>query len=170
MTARHTVINSPLGELTLVADGDALRGVYFRHHWYPPTADALGEYVEPAGDELFRRTGEQLDEYLAGERTQFDLPIALVGDPTRRRIWDLLAYIGYGQTKTYGELAAELADGTTAYEVGQAVGRNPLCIVVPCHRVVGKDGALTGYAGGLKRKRFLLELEEPAPAVAGKLF
>lgn len=78
--------------------------------------------------------------------------------------------IGYGQTKTYGELAAELADGTTAYEVGQAVGRNPLSIVVPCHRVVGKGGSLTGYAGGLKRKRFLLELEEPAPVTAGRLF
>ena len=170
MTAQHTRIDSPLGELTLVADDDALTGVYFPHHWHPPTADALGEYVEPAADELFRRSGKQLREYLAGERTQFDLPIALVGDPLRRRIWDRLVEIGYGQTKTYGELAAELADGTTAYEVGQAVGRNPLSIVVPCHRVVGKDGALTGYAGGLKRKRFLLELEEPASAVAGRLF
>jgi len=170
MTARHTVIDSPLGELTLVADSDTLTGVYFRHHWHPPTADALGEYVEPAADELLRRTGEQLHEYLAGERTQFDLPIALVGDPRRRRIWDLLADIGYGRTKTYGELAAELPDGTTAYEVGQAVGRNPLSVVVPCHRVVGKDGALTGYAGGLKRKRLLLELEEPASALAGRLF
>lgn len=170
MTARHTVMDSLLGELILVADADTLTGVYFRHHWHPPTADALGGYVEPAADELFRRTGEQLREYLARERTRFDLPIALVGDPHRHRIWDLLTDIGYGRTKTYGELAAELADGTTAYEVGQAVGRNPLSIVVPCHRVVGKDGALTGYAGGLKRKRFLLELEEPAPAVAGRLF
>jgi methylated-DNA-[protein]-cysteine S-methyltransferase len=170
MTARHTVIDSSLGELTLVADGDALTGVYFRHHWHPPTADAVGQYVEPAADELFRRAADQLREYLAGERTRFDLPTALVGDPRQVRVWDLLADIGYGQTKTYGELAAELADGTTAYEVGQAVGRNPLSIVVPCHRVVGKDGSLTGYAGGLKRKRFLLELEEPAPAVAGKLF
>jgi methylated-DNA-[protein]-cysteine S-methyltransferase len=168
MTTRHTVIDSPLGELTLIADGNTLTGVYFRHHWHPPTADALGEYV--AADELFDRTGEQLHEYLAGTRTQFDLPIALVGAPSQRRIWDLLGDIGYGQTKTYGELAAELGDGTTAYEVGQAVGRNPLSIVVPCHRVVGKDGTLTGYAGGLKRKRFLLELEEPAPAAAGRLF
>jgi methylated-DNA-[protein]-cysteine S-methyltransferase len=170
MTARHTVIDSSLGELTLVADGDALTGVYFRHHWHPPTSDALGQYVVPAADELFRRATDQLNEYLAGARTRFDLPIALVGDPRQRRVWDLLADIGYGQTKTYGELATELADGTTAYEVGQAVGRNPLSIVVPCHRVVGKDGALAGYAGGLKRKRFLLELEEPAPAAAGKLF
>jgi methylated-DNA-[protein]-cysteine S-methyltransferase len=170
MQTRHTVIDSPLGELTLVADGGGLRGVYFRHHWHPPTAEILGQYVEPATDELFCRAGGQLREFLAGQRTQFDLPTAVVGDPRQRRIWDLLAHIGYGQTKTYGELAAELADGTTAYEVGQAVGRNPLSIVVPCHRVVGKDGALIGYAGGLKRKRFLLDLEEPAPAASGRLF
>jgi methylated-DNA-[protein]-cysteine S-methyltransferase len=170
MTARHTVIDSPVGELTLVADGDTLTGVYFRHHWHPPTAEALGQYTEPAADELFSRTSEQLHEYLAGQRAQFDLPFALVGTARQQRVWELLPGIGYGQTRTYGELAAELADGTTAYQVGQAVGRNPLSIVVPCHRVVGKDGSLTGYAGGLKRKRFLLELEEPAPAVAGKLF
>ena len=170
MTTRHVVIDSPLGELTLVAGGAALTGVYFRHHWHPPTAEALGQRTEPAADELLGRVADQLDEYLAGERTRFDLPVALSGDPRHTRVWALLPDIGYGQTKTYGELAAELADGTTAYEVGQAVGRNPLSIVVPCHRVVGKDGSLTGYAGGLQRKRFLLELEEPAPAVAGKLF
>ncbi len=166
----HAVIDSSLGDLTLVADGDTLTGVYFRGHWHPPTAETLGVRVDSAADELFRRTAAQLREYLAGHRTEFELPVALVGDPRRQRVWALLADIGYGQTKTYGELAAELNDGTTAYEVGQAVGRNPLSIVVPCHRVVGRGGALTGYAGGLKRKRFLLDLEEPAPALAGKLF
>lgn len=170
MTTRHAVIDSALGELTLVASGDALTGVYFWHHWHPPTADALGPQVDAAADELLARAADQLREYLAGERTQFDLPVAMVGDPRRQRVWNLLPGTAYGQTKTYGELAAELGDGTTAYEVGQAIGRNPLSIVVPCHRIVGKDGSLTGYAGGLKRKRFLLELEEPAPAVAGKLF
>ena len=170
MQTRHTVIDSPLGELTLVADGDTLTGLYFRHHWYAPATDALGQCVEPANDDLLRRAADQLREYLLGERSQFDLPTAVVGDPSQRRIWDLLDDIGYGQTRTYGELAAELADGTTAYEVGQAVGRNPLSIVVPCHRVVGKDGSLAGYAGGLKRKRFLLDLEEPAPAAVGRLF
>ncbi|MGA7052119.1 MAG: methylated-DNA--[protein]-cysteine S-methyltransferase [Mycobacterium sp.] len=170
MNKRHTVIDSPLGDLTLVADGDTLTGVYFRQHWHPPTAEALGEQVDPAADELLRCTATQLHEYLVGAGTEFELPVALVGDPRRQRVWALLADIGYGQTKTYGELAAELGDGTTAYEVGQAVGRNPLSIVVPCHRVVGRDGTLTGYAGGLKRKRFLLDLEEPAPALAGKLF
>lgn len=170
MRIRHTVIESPLDELTLVAEGNTLTGVYFRQHWPRPTAETLGQYVEPASDQLLRQAGDQLHEYLVGKRTKFDLPIALVGGPHRRRTWELLAQIGYGQRKSYGELAAELGDGTTAYEVGQAVGRNPLSIVVPCHRVVGKNGALTGYAGGLKRKRFLLDLEEPAPAVAGKLF
>jgi methylated-DNA-[protein]-cysteine S-methyltransferase len=170
MQTRHTVIDSPLGELTLTADGDNLTGVYFRHHWHPPTTEALGQYVEAATDELFRSASEQLHDYLAGDRTEFDLSTALVGDPRQCRIWALLDDIRYGETKTYGELAAELADGTTAYEVGQAVGRNPLSIVVPCHRVVGKDGTLTGYAGGLKRKRFLLDLEEPAPAASGRLF
>jgi methylated-DNA-[protein]-cysteine S-methyltransferase len=81
-----------------------------------------------------------------------------------------LGDIAYGQTTTYGGLATKLADGTTAYEVGQAVGRNPVSIIVPCHRIVGKNGVLTGYAGGLKRKRFLLDLEAPVPAAAGRLF
>ncbi len=170
MTRRHTMIDSSLGELTLVGDGGTLTGLYFRHHRYRPTAEACGQYAEPAADELFRHAADQLHEYLAGERTHFDLPIALVGEPHQRRVWNLLNDIAYGHTTTYGELAAKLADGTTAYEVGQAVGRNPLSIIVPCHRVVGKSGALTGYAGGLKRKRFLLDLEEPAPALAGRLF
>jgi len=170
MQTRHTVIDSALSELTLIADGDALTGVYFRHHWHPPTPDALGQYIEPAADELFTRAGDQLREYLDGERTQFDLPIALVGDPRQRGVWELLNDIAYGDTTTYGELAAKLADGSTAYEVGQVVGRNPLSIILPCHRVVGKNGALTGYAGGLKRKRYLLDLEAPAAAAAGRLF
>jgi methylated-DNA-[protein]-cysteine S-methyltransferase len=170
MHTRHTIIASPLAELTLVANGDALAGLYFRHHWHGPTADNLGRYVEPAAEALFGRAADQLREYLTGERTRFDLPIALIGEARQRRVWELLRDIAYGQTTTYGELAAKLADGTTAYEVGQAVGRNPLSIIVPCHRVLGKNGALTGYAGGLKRKRFLLDLEAPVPAAAGRLF
>ena len=170
MQTRHTVIDSPLGELTLVADGEALTGLYFRHHWHAPAADVLGRYVEPAADTLFGRATRPTARVLDRRAQQFDLPVALIGEPHHRRVWELLVDIGYGETITYGELAAKLADGTTAYEVGQAVGRNPLSIIVPCHRVVGKNGALTGYAGGLKRKRFLLDLEEPVPAAAGRLF
>jgi methylated-DNA-[protein]-cysteine S-methyltransferase len=169
MPTRHTVVDSPLGELTLAADGDALTGVYFRHHWQKPTPAALGRYVGPA-DALFAHATAQLRAYLTGRRTRFELPLALIGESKQRRVWQLLIDIPYGQTTTYGDLAAALADGSTAYEVGQAVGRNPLSIVVPCHRVVGKHGALTGYAGGLKRKRFLLDLEAPEPATAGRLF
>lgn len=170
MQTRHTVIDSRLGELRLVADGDALTGLYFPHHWRGPTHDVLGRYVEPGVDALFRCAAAQLSQYLSGKRTRFDLPIAPVGDPCQPRIRELLLRVGYGETTTYGELAAVLCDGTTAYEIGQAVGRNPLSIIVPCHRVVGKGGALTGYAGGLKRKRFLLDLEAPVPAAAGRLF
>ena len=170
MTTRHAVIDSPLGELTLVADGDALAGVYFRHHWYQPSADTFGPRVDAASDGLFANAHTQLTDYLAGHRTDFDLPIRLRGGETQRRVWNMLTEIPYGDTVTYGELAAALADGTTPQEVGQAVGRNPLSIVVPCHRVVGRNGQLTGYAGGLQHKQHLLELEEPAEAKATRLF
>jgi methylated-DNA-[protein]-cysteine S-methyltransferase len=172
MNTRHAVIDSPLGGLTLVADGDALTGLYFRHHWYRPGADTdtFGPQVDAESDLLFAKARTQMADYLAGDRNDFDLPIALSGDDAQRRVWHLLTAIPYGETVTYGELATTLADGTTAQEVGQAVGRNPLCIVVPCHRVVGRNGQLTGYAGGLKRKQFLLELEEPVEAKAPRLF
>ena len=147
MTTRHAEIDSPLGELTLVADDDALTGVYFRHHWYRPSADTFGPRVDAQTDDLFANARIQLTDYLAGLRRNFDLPIKLHGDETQRRVWNLLTTIPYGETITYGELAAALADGTTAQEVGQAVGRNPLSIVVPCHRVVGKNGQLTGLRG-----------------------
>jgi methylated-DNA-[protein]-cysteine S-methyltransferase len=170
MNTRHATIDSPLGDLTLVADDDALIGVYFPHHWYRPKAATLGPRVEAESDAVVTTARTQLTEYLTGDRTDFDLPVALRGGELEQRVWKMLTAIPYGETITYGELAAALADGTTAQEVGQAVGRNPLCIVVPCHRVVGKNGQLTGYAGGLKRKQFLLELEEPADVKAARLF
>jgi methylated-DNA-[protein]-cysteine S-methyltransferase len=169
MHTRHTVTDSPLGPLTLVGSHENLIGVYFRNHWHPPVADTLGPPIDVDADDLLSHTAGQINEYLAGERTEFDLPTTFIGEIRRQRIWHLLARVNYGQTTTYGDLAAAIADGTTAYDVGQAVGRNPLSIVVPCHRVVGKGGALTGYAGGLKRKRFLLDLEAPIPAAAGRL-
>ncbi len=170
MNTRHAVIDSPLGELTLVADGNALIGVYFRHHWYRPSVDTFGPRVDAGDDIVLADSRAQLDEFLCGDRTQFDVPTRAQGDDLQRRIWDRLTAIPYGETVTYGELADELANGTTAQQVGAAVGRNPLSIVVPCHRVVGKDGKLTGYAGGLERKKFLLDLEEPAEVRAARLF
>ena len=170
MNTRHAVIDGPLGELTLVADGGALIGVYFRHHWYRPSIDTFGPRVDAGDDAVLAEARTQLNEFLAGDRARFDLPTKADGDDLQRRIWDRLTAIPYGETVTYGELALELADGTTAQQVGTAVGRNPLSIVVPCHRVVGKDGKLTGYAGGLERKKFLLDLEEPADIRAARLF
>jgi methylated-DNA-[protein]-cysteine S-methyltransferase len=170
MNTRHAVIDSPLGELTLVADDDALTGVYFRHHWHRPAEDTFGPRVDAESDAVLARAAAQLTDYLAGDRHGFDLPVRLHGDEAQHRVWNLLTTIPYGETVTYGELAAALADGTTAQEVGQAVGRNPLSVIVPCHRVVGRNGQLTGYAGGLKRKQFLLELEEPSEVKAARLF
>ena len=170
MNTRHAVIDSPLGELTLVADGDALTGLYFRHHWYRPPGEAFGPKVDAESDAPLAEAQAQLDDFLAGGRTAFDLPTALRGDDLQRRVWDRLTAIPYGETVTYGKLAGELADGSTAQEVGAAVGRNPLSIIVPCHRVLGKNGRLTGYAGGLERKKFLLDLEEPAELRAARLF
>lgn len=170
MNTRHAVIDSPLGELTLVAEDDALTGLYFRHHWYRPTDETLGLRVDAKSDGLLAEAQAQLMDYLAGRRHGFNLPTRLNGDEGQQRVWHLLSTIPYGETITYGELAAAVADGTTAREVGQSVGRNPLSVIVPCHRVVGKNGQLTGYAGGLKRKQFLLELEEPSEVKEARLF
>jgi methylated-DNA-[protein]-cysteine S-methyltransferase len=170
MNTRHAVIKSPVGDLTLVAEDDALTGVYFRHHWRRPAEDTFGPRVDAESDAVLARAEAQLTDYLARDRHGFDLPVRLHGDEAQHRVWQLLTTIPYGETVTYGELAAVLADGTTAQEVGQAVGRNPLSIIVPCHRVVGRNGQLTGYAGGLKRKQFLLELEEPSEVKAARLF
>jgi methylated-DNA-[protein]-cysteine S-methyltransferase len=169
MSTRHCIIDTPLGALTLVARNDALTGIYFPKHWHLPAQADFGQQVDAADDALFTRTAAQLTEYFHGERTQFELPTALTGTPLQERVWDLLVEIPYGETVTYGELATALGDAG-AWEVGQAVGRNPISIVVPCHRVVGKDGRLTGYAGGLTRKRLLLEREESVESGLARLF
>jgi methylated-DNA-[protein]-cysteine S-methyltransferase len=159
MSAVHTTVGSPLGELTLVADGEALTGLYFARQWYRPDPASFGT---PGTAPVLEAAAGQLAEYFAGERTAFELPLAPRGDAFQRRVWELVGRIAYGRTRTYGALARELGDPALAQRVGGAVGRNPLAIVVPCHRVVGADGRLTGYAGGLDRKRYLLDLECPA--------
>jgi methylated-DNA-[protein]-cysteine S-methyltransferase len=155
MSATHTTIDSPIGELTLVARDGVLSGIYFPGHWHMPAPEVFGT----RSGRGFEQAREQLGEYFAGERTEFELATAIVGDEFQRRVWERIDHIPFGQTTTYGEMAHELGDPALARKVGGAVGRNPLSIVTPCHRVVGKDGRLTGYAGGLDRKRFLLELE-----------
>ena len=170
MNTRHAVTTTELGEITLVAEGDALIGLYFPHHWYKPSQTAFGDRVRLSTHPLLSEAAAQLDEYLSGDRRTFDLRTATRGDAIQERVWELLKEIPFGQTTTYEALADALGDRTLAQSVGEAVGRNPLCVIIPCHRVVGKDGRLTGYAGGLPRKRFLLGLEEPALVRAGRLF
>jgi methylated-DNA-[protein]-cysteine S-methyltransferase len=168
MSLRHAVVETTLGELTLVAEDGSLTGLYFPHHWNAPPRSAFGAQVDAAADDLLVEAGRQLGQYLTGDRAVFDLPIRLRGNDFQRQVWRLVAEIPRGQTVTYGDLARRL--GADAKAVGQAVGQNPLCIVVPCHRVVGKNGKLTGYAGGLERKKFLLDLEEPADIREARLF
>jgi methylated-DNA-[protein]-cysteine S-methyltransferase len=169
MDVRHTTIDSALGEITLAASDGAVSGIYFEQHWHPPTREALGEYVAVDDDPLFERAATEFAEYLNGERTSFDVPIALRGNPFQARVWELLQTIPYGETTTYGALAGQLGDPRLARAVGRAVGQNPVSVIVPCHRVVGHDGKLTGYAGGLDRKRHLLTLEHPRVPAAGTL-
>ncbi len=162
MTNTHKAIESPIGELTLTAADGTLSGVYFPGHWHMPGAEAFGARSERG----FEAAEEQLGEYFAGERTDFELETTAAGDEFQHRVWELIERIPYGRTTTYGEIAAELGDPTMARRVGGAVGRNPLSLIVPCHRVLGSDGKLTGYAGGLERKQFLLDLES-AELLAG---
>jgi methylated-DNA-[protein]-cysteine S-methyltransferase len=170
MSTRHAIVDTVIGELTIVATDETIVGIYFPHHWTQPDRAGFGPEVAAADDARLDTARVQLTEYLSGDRTSFDLPTAASGNVFEHRVWAMLAEIPVGVTTTYGELAERLGDKSLAQAVGQAVGHNPLSIIVPCHRVVGKSGKLTGYAGGLKRKQFLLELEEPATVTAGRLF
>jgi methylated-DNA-[protein]-cysteine S-methyltransferase len=165
-TTTHTTIESPLGELTTVARSKGVAGLYFSSHWYRPDRSTFGDRAE----EKFENLRPQLSEYFAGERQGFDISLDANGDELHRKVWDLVRQVPYGQTSTYGQLARELGDGTTLRAVGAAVGRNPLCILIPCHRIVGANGKLTGYAGGLRRKQFLLDLETTTAERPSRLF
>lgn len=154
--------------MLLVARDSALIGAYFDDQRYLPEEAAFGDEV--LTDELLQLTATQLHEYLTGARTHFELPLAPEGDEFSQRVWQILLAIPYGETTSYGAIARELGNTAYAQRVGQSVGHNPISIIVPCHRVMGSDGSLTGYAGGLDRKRMLLTLEEPEAASANRLF
>jgi methylated-DNA-[protein]-cysteine S-methyltransferase len=151
----YTTLDSPLGELLLLGDGDALRGLHLQQG-SRAVAISPGWRREP---QAFLEAGAQLSEYFAGRRTSFELPLELVGSPFQLRVWRALREVGYGETTSYGELAHRIGRPTAARAVGAANGANPISIIVPCHRLVGARGALTGYSGGIDRKRALLELE-----------
>ena len=158
MSRTHAVIPSPIGPLTAIRDDGPLVGVLFDDPDRPPDPATLG----PRDDAAFADVADQLAQYFAGERTTFELDLRIAGDAFRRAVWHQMTLIPYGETRSYGDLARALGDRTLAQAVGAACGRNPLPVVVPCHRVVGADGSLVGFGGGLPRKRFLLDLEQRA--------
>jgi methylated-DNA-[protein]-cysteine S-methyltransferase len=160
---QHTVLATRLGDLTIVRDGEVLTGLYFPHHWYRPNQATFGTRTGQGFEDVTR----QLGEYLDGTRTGFDLPLDARGSDFQRAVWELIAEIPYGHTTSYGDLARRLGGDADPRDVGAAVGRNPLSILIPCHRVVGSTGKLTGYAGGLGRKRALLDLEQAGSPVPG---
>jgi methylated-DNA-[protein]-cysteine S-methyltransferase len=163
----HTVTESPLGDLTLVNTDGVLSGLYMSSRVRPPNGSIVNERSSQAD---FEQAIIELDEYFSGERKVFTVATAATGDGFQQRVWGLLKEIPYGTTRSYGEVARDLGDVALARAVGVANARNPISVIVPCHRVVGSDGSLTGYAGGLERKRFLLELEGGTASGAGTLF
>lgn len=152
MTRTHAVLDSPIGPLTVVSSSGDLVGLYLQDHAHPPLSVGAPGPV-PVEVE------QQLKAYFAGELRVFDLPLAIAGTPFQERVWGALREVPYGATTTYGALARSLGMRGGARAVGLANGRNPISIVVPCHRVIGADGSLTGYAGGVQRKKALLALE-----------
>ncbi|SEC08834.1 methylated-DNA--[protein]-cysteine S-methyltransferase [Streptomyces sp. TLI_105] len=157
---RHTVVDSPYEPLTLVAVDGVLSRVHMTGQRHRPPEETFGEPdPRPFGEAI-----RQLDAYFAGELTAFDLPLNLIGTPFQLRVWEQLLRIPYGETRTYGELAEELGSPGASRAVGLANGKNPVSIIVPCHRVIGAGGGLTGYGGGLDRKQRLLAFESGAEA------
>ena len=161
----HVVADSPIGPLTMVACDGAICALYMDAQRHAPGPAAFGPPGDPA-DEPFATLVAQLADYFAGRRTDFDLPLSPAGTEFQRKVWAGLLAIPYGQTVSYGELAGRIGRPAASRAVGLANGKNPIAIVVPCHRVIGADGSLTGYGGGLDRKRFLLALEQD-PARGG---
>jgi methylated-DNA-[protein]-cysteine S-methyltransferase len=157
MTAWWTTMPSPVDELLLVTDGDALTGLWFsphEHRWA-----AAPDWRRDDAHPLLTSARTQLEAYFARDLKAFDVPLAPVGTPFQHTVWAALREIPYGETTSYGEIARRIGRPSASRAVGLANGRNPISIVVPCHRVIGSAGALTGYGGGMDRKRTLLDLE-----------
>lgn len=162
---KHRIIDSPIGPLTLVVDDEGvLCALYTDGQKHFPGPEALGERDDTIAPEAVAQVGE----YFAGRRTDFDVELAPRGTPFQHAVWDALAAIPTGETRTYGEVAADLGRPGASRAVGAATGRNPISIIVPCHRLVGAAGSLTGYAGGIDRKRWLLAFERSLRPETGR--
>lgn len=159
-----TAIDSPLGTLWLTADDIGLTGLYMKQ---PDEVSDHAGWIED--DAPFATVGEQLGAYFAGDLREFDVPLHLTGTPFQQRVWEALRTIPYGEVRSYREIAEQIGRPTASRAVGAANGRNPISVIVPCHRVIGTSGVLTGYAWGLDRKRTLLDLEAPADLIKREL-
>jgi len=155
----YSIIKSPIDDLMLVADDTALVGLYFVGCKHIPRASE--HWTRQAHHPLLQQAEEQLREYFAGQRQCFSLPLRLAGTEFQQRVWREIATIPYGETITYTELAERARAPQAVRAAGTTTGRNPISIVIPCHRVLGKSGGMCGFAGGLEKKRYLLELETP---------
>jgi methylated-DNA-[protein]-cysteine S-methyltransferase len=153
----HTVVNSPVGRLTLVARHAGLAGILWENE--RPGRVRLPIATRDSGHPVLVETARQLDEYFAGQRQAFAVPLAPVGTPFQHQVWDALLTIPFGETRSYGQIARQIGLPSATRAVGAANGRNPVSIIVPCHRVIGASGKLTGFAGGLEAKARLLALE-----------
>ena len=151
---------SPLGSLLLAASDKGLCGLYFEEHRHFKGAQG---WLQHEDDFYLRQAAQQLDEYFAGERSTFNLPLDLGGTLFQQKVWAHLPQVPFGATASYMQHAQAVGAGHAVRAVGTAIGRNPVSIIVPCHRIVGSDGALAGYAGGLERKRYLLAFEAAGP-------
>jgi len=173
----HTAIEvrSPVGKLTLVANRDTLIGLFWpgqrmRKHFPKWESISSLDELDAVEHAVLFRTMRELEEYFSGKRTRFDVPLGPMGNALQRSVWEHLLNIPFSETTTYGDIARVLGNPHLAQQVGQAVGANPIGLLIPCHRVLGRDGSLTGFSGGIELKRWLLEFEDPGPDAAGRLF
>lgn len=166
MHVRFRSIASPIGELTLAGVGCTLTHLVMAEQSHAPDRSDW----EPAAPDAFADVVEQLDAYFAGTLTEFDVDMQSDGTEFQRRVWAALQTIPYGETRSYGQIAEQIGSPAASRAVGLANGRNPISIIVPCHRVIGSSGGLTGYGGGIERKRILLELEMNANSLTPALF
>ena len=154
-------VDSPIGRLMLTSDGEALTGLYMNLYRNKPTKlpNLSNDWVQNATQGTLPAATRQLREYFAGARREFDLPLKMAGSEFQQRVWRELTKIPFGKTSSYGQLAKRIGNPNGSRAVGLANGRNPIAIIVPCHRVIGADGSLTGFGGGIDRKQWLLTRE-----------
>lgn len=159
MSNYHSIINSPVGQLTLIASDKGLMAVLWENE--DPKRVGIDKGEVRAGFPLLQQTEQQLHEYFSGERKAFSLPLHFIGTDFQQQVWRALLTIPFGETRSYLQIAQQIHNEKSVRAVGAANGKNPISIITPCHRVIGSSGKLTGFAGGLEAKAFLLQLESP---------